>query len=360
MCILNHCVMKTSSIMKYAVGIDVAKKDFKCCISTIDASQQVEVKATSHFECNLRGYEAFFKWVGRHHKTEEPIVYCMEATGIYHEYLALFLHDRGCYVSVVLPTLSKRYLQSSGNKSKNDKIDAVGLAQMAAEKALSSWQPFSKDIYTLRQMTRLIEDLNQQRTSLRNQLHALKHSMYEMSELEAALKDVLVVVEGKIKELKKKVETTIKADEKLWPRFQNLLSIKGVGTYTLAVIVAETNGFELFDNIAQLTSYAGYDVVQNQSGQYKGRSRISKRGNSHIRRALHMPSLNMVRYRVPTLYPLYERVVDRTKMKMKGIVAVQRKLLGIIYTLWKRQEIFDPHKMKVATQMVATLDELHV
>ncbi len=40
---------------------------------------------------------------------------------------------------------------------------------------------------------------------------------------------------------------------------------------------------------------------------------------------------------------LYQRVVDRTGIKMKGYVAVQRKLLVLIYTLWKKDMEFDPN-----------------
>jgi acyl-coenzyme A synthetase/AMP-(fatty) acid ligase len=39
---------------------------------------------------------------------------------------------------------------------------------------------------------------------------------------------------------------------------------------------------------------------------------------------------------------LYERVFNNTKQKMKGYVAVQRKLLIMIYTLWKKNEKYDP------------------
>ncbi len=37
---------------------------------------------------------------------------------------------------------------------------------------------------------------------------------------------------------------------------------------------------------------------------------------------------------------LYERVYERTGIKMKGVVAVQKKLLLIIYYLWKKNESF--------------------
>ena len=38
---------------------------------------------------------------------------------------------------------------------------------------------------------------------------------------------------------------------------------------------------------------------------------------------------------------LYERIYERSNIKMKGYTAVQKKLLIVIYTLWKKDEAFD-------------------
>ena len=109
---------------------------------------------------------------------------------------------------------------------------------------------------------------------------------------------------------------------------------------TAAVIIAETNGFCLFKNSKQLISYSGYDVVENQSGKRHGRTKISKKGNSRIRRILFMPAFNVVKYKVPPFYQLYERTLTKHNIKMKSYVAVQKKLLTTIYALWKKNEYF--------------------
>mgnify|MGYP000961798970 CR=1 FL=1 len=43
---------------------------------------------------------------------------------------------------------------------------------------------------------------------------------------------------------------------------------------TVAKILAETDGLELFENSKQLVSYAGYDVDENCSGKHKGKTKI--------------------------------------------------------------------------------------
>ena len=61
----------------------------------------------------------------------------------------------------------------------------------------------------------------------------------------------------------------------------------------------------------------------------------------HIRRALYFPALSVVKYHDEFTH-LFNRVYDRTRIKMKGYVAVQRKLLVLIYTLYKNNEAYDP------------------
>ena len=128
--------------------------------------------------------------------------------------------------------------------------------------------------------------------------------------------------------------------------------VKGLGIVTVATIIAETNGFVLFTSRGQLISYAGYDVVEKQSGtSVKGRTRISKKGNKFIRRALHFPAITTVKYETHFEH-LFDRIVDRSGIKMKGYVAVQRKLLVLIYTLFKNNKPYDPnyHNKEKETQ----------
>ena len=55
-----------------------------------------------------------------------------------------------------------------------------------------------------------------------------------------------------------------------------------------------------------------------------------------------MPSFTVTKYE-PHFRLLYERVFDRTKIKMKGYVAVQKKVLILIYTLWKNDLEYNPN-----------------
>ncbi|MEJ7740772.1 MAG: transposase [Chitinophagaceae bacterium] len=90
----------------------------------------------------------------------------MEPTGVYYEQGAMSLFNHGFTVAVVLPNKSKKYLQATGLKSKNNKIDAKGLRQMGAEQKLEPWRPMNEFFYALRALTRHHESLQNLRTIL--------------------------------------------------------------------------------------------------------------------------------------------------------------------------------------------------
>jgi transposase len=134
---INQNVMN----LKYSVGLDVSSKKINACMSIIDEKQKVAVKSTCVIANTLKGFESLKDWIGKHKKEEIPVVICMEATGIYHENCAYYLYEKGFSVSIILPNKAKKYLEAIGLKSKNDSIDAKGLAQMGAEQCLDKWQP---------------------------------------------------------------------------------------------------------------------------------------------------------------------------------------------------------------------------
>jgi transposase len=105
-------------------------------------------------------------------------------------------------------------------------------------------------------------------------------------------------------------------------------------------VIAETSGIALIKSGKQLTSYAGYDVVMKESGSYRGKTKISKKGNRHIRAVLHMPSMTCVRVN-PTLKPFYQSLNPTKAKPMIALVAVQRKLLILMFTLCKNEEYYD-------------------
>lgn len=327
--------------IRYGVGLDVSMEKFDACLSAIDLEGRVVIKSTTHFENNALGHCALVQWVQKHLKTAAPVSYAMEATGVYYEGLAFHLHQQGLRVSVVLPSRAQKYKQALGLRSKTDSIDARGLAQMACEQSLEPWQPMSRAFYELRTVTRHLEATNGEITRIKNQLHAQGFVVYQSREVLRALKQQLALLQKQKQQLIRRVHQIIEGDEELKRKCAQATRIKGLGELCWAVVVGETGGFALFDNIAQLVSYAGYDVVQDDSGKHRGPTRISKQGNGHLRRILHLPAFGVVRFGQPPFTTFYARLYARSKVKMKAYVAVQKKLLILIYTLWKKDVAFD-------------------
>lgn len=337
-------------MIRYSLGIDISMKTFHACLSVIDKQQGVKVKASRKFTNNASGFKELQNWIQKQYKQPDiPLQIVMEATGVYYEQCAMYLFKQGFTVAVVLPNKAKKYLQSTGLKSKNDKIDARGLAQMGAEQKLELWQPMDEFFYTLRALTRHHESLQSLKTNINNQLHADHAGMYANKKVGRQLNKLVDTIDKQILEIEKSVEGHIASDEKVQQKVKNIIKIKGVGIMTVATLLAETNGFLLFKNPPQLVSFCGYDVIENQSGKHTGKTRISKKGNRHIRRILHMPAFNVVRYKVAPFTQLFERTLSKHNIKMKSYVAVQKKILVIIYSLWKMDQPFDQNYCTKAT-----------
>ena len=119
-----------------------------------------------------------------------------------------------------------------------------------------------------------------------------------------------------------------------------MTTIPGIGFITVVTVAAETQGFDNFTSLRQLSSFAGYDIQLKESGKFKGKTKISKKGNSHIRRAMYMPSLSAIGHS-QTYKKIYNRLYEKKENGLIAGTAIQRKLLGLIYTLWKNDTEFE-------------------
>lgn len=331
-------------VIKQNVGVDISKDDFKVCFYQLSEDQRQSIKGTRTFNNTLKGFNEFSNWAEKRQTEGVPVRITMEATGVYYEQLVHFLNDKtGFHISVVLPNMSKAYAKSLNLKSKTDRVDAKMLGQMGLERGLPKWRPLSGNIFILKQLTRDRVSLLDEKTALSNKIHALGHSYRPHKEVVKRLKSRIKLIEKQIGQVEKQIIETLKKDLVLKERIDKVCQVKGLGLITVAGIVAETNGFALFTSRPQLTSYAGYDITEKESGSsVKGKTRISKKGNRFIRRALHFPALVAVKHE-PQFTQLFDRVLDRTAIKMKAYVAVQRKLLLLVYTLFNKNEAYDPN-----------------
>jgi len=127
-----------------------------------------------------------------------------------------------------------------------------------------------------------------------------------------------------------------------------ILSLKGIGPVTAAGLIGEVGDFTKFRTIAEVLKLAGLDLYEVSSGKHRGKLRISKRGRPLIRKLLYLAALSAVR-KGGVMYEWYQRALGRGMIKTKALVAVSRKLLGIIYALVRDHSVYVENYMKQKT-----------
>lgn len=324
-------------ITKQCVGIDVSKDSLEVKFKE-KSGKGIKVKGSGKFNNMSVGFIKLLEWCNKREKVEN-VVYVLEATGIYHEEVLYFLFDKGKKVSVELPQRIKYFAKSKGVKTKNDVIDSGVIADYGLERELKVWQPPGKGFKTLRDLSREHNTLSNSKSEVMNRLHAAKHSHDKNPRVIERLQSTIEFYTYQLDEIEKDIKTTVNADRELCAKIKKVTTIKGVALMTVVKVIAETGGFYLFQNINQLICYAGLDVVENQSGNHTGKTWISKKGNANLRTALYMPALSAIRFN-EKMKSFNERIMKTHSYKKQGIVAVMRKLLILIYTLWKKDEEF--------------------
>ncbi len=123
-----------------------------------------------------------------------------------------------------------------------------------------------------------------------------------------------------------------------------LLGIDGIGIISAASFLAETGDPMRFDKPRQIHRLAGYDLVENSSGQNKSGTSISKRGRKQLRALLYRMAMVMVASN-SELKQLYLYLRTRLKNPLKGkqaLIVVSKKIVTIIYQMMKTRTEYKP------------------
>jgi len=328
------------AISKQCIGIDISKATFTACLCQRSDDGGLAFSKTVDFSNDTKGFNQFLRWAKGGIARDAALVFLMEATGVYYENLAHHLYKIKKRVHVVLPNTSKHYFSSLNIKTKTDAVDARILSQFGVERTHKAWSPPPPVLLQLRNLTRYHVQLQEQKTALGNIKHSKDCSHDVQIFILKSNKKLIAEIDKEIGRCIGEINRLVKSAVDFHKKIEKLATIKGIGMITMVTILAETMGFEQFGSAKQLVSYAGYDVVQRESGtSVKGKTRISKKGNRYIRNALYFPAMVACRYN-PLLKEAYMRIIQKKSSKMIGQVAIQRKLLILMYTLWKNDTVF--------------------
>lgn len=342
----------------HQVGIDVSKNKLNVALLLAPGFSKRKSKVVSN---KPEGFQSLIEWLQRQVKDQKTFRFIMEATGTYHQALALFLHGHGFEVCVVNPALIKYFGESMAARTKTDEKDCVIIAHYGAKMNPKPWTPPPPQYRALEQLLRRLDQLDKMIRQEKNRLEALGSGLAD-GDVFDSIENTLSHFDKEYKELSKKIQDHLDRHPDLKEDMNLLTSIPGVGKKTALRMTSVLGGGTRFASARQFAAYLGLTPKQNQSGIFQGKTSLSKMGPSALRKALYMPSIVACR-RNPDVKALYERLLKAGKTKMSAIGAAMRKMAHLTFGVLKNRQtyrtslvpILEPEVGKKANPLVVGL-----
>ena len=316
--------------MKGWVGIDVAKESLEVVLLREQDEQHTNVPNTA------QGFRTLHHFLKKRCRGGAQV--CLEATGLYGDGVAEFLHQQGYRVSVVNPARIKAYGESLLRRNKTDRTDARLIAQFCRTQQPEGWTPLPAEVKELRALLRHLDDLQSMCHQEQNRLKAGETS----ATVRAQLEQHITFLQQQMTQLNQQIEDHFDQHPDLKQQRKLLTSIPGIGDLTAGRLLAEVRDIRAFDSGRQLAAFVGVTPRQHQSGTSVRRaSHISKQGHGALRAALYLPALTAKRCN-PLIQPLVQRLRERGHSERSILLAAMRKLLHLVYGILKSGKPFDP------------------
>lgn len=321
------------------VGVDISKRSFDAAVSD---------GRTRRFDNDAAGHHAFVTWL------RKPARVVVEATGTYGLDLALALHaEPRCEVMVANPRLVKGFAKALAQRSKTDAAGAKTILAFAERMPFEPWSPPEPALVELRAMARRIADLTVERAREKNRLAALRssgaHSRLVANDVGVNLRHLA----RRIDRMVEQAVALIQAHAALAEAYGHLTSVRGIAAKSAVAILPELLVLPADMSPKQWVTHAGLDPREHESGtSVRGRTRISKVGSVHLRRALYMPAVVSARTE-PRVRAFYEELLARGKKPQVAHVAVMRKLLHSIHGMLRHGADFDGERFRAMPREMA-------
>lgn len=317
------------------VGVDIAKKTFDAALP-LDGPGKYRTKAK--LANDPAGFRVFFDWL---HKHAPDAAICMEATGIYHEALAIALVREGFVVYVVNPSQIAAYAKSELSRTKSDRTDAkliarFGVAQTQLTRSLQPWVPPTPAQRRLRALVHRLNDLEGMRQMEANRLDVSDATVVP------SIEQVIATLEAQIQAVRKEISDHVDSDPDLRRDRELLVSIPGIGDTTAAYLLGCLGDMRRFAEPGKLDAFVGLNPSIRESGHWKGKTMLSRLGSAVLRAKLFMPAMVAVKH-CARLRAFYERLTARGKPRKLAIAAAMRKLLHIAWGVVRSGRPFDPN-----------------
>jgi transposase len=335
---------------RYYIGMDLHKLSTTFCV--LDKEGRLIQEATVK-TCKEEIKKII---VGLGKKKELELV--VEPVSQSHCYID-FLESLGVNVTLCHPT--KVQAIASG-KAKTDKIDARILADLLRTNMIPTAYHPPKEIRLWRELSRARNDLVEEQTAMKNQIHALlfrngleyskakiwtgvgmkwlkeiKFDRIFKLKLDSKL-NILESLKKEIKILEKEIEATVKVTRSM----ELLCTIPGISKVTAIMIMSEIGEISRFPNERKLHSYAGLVPVIRSSGGRISYGHISKAGSKYLRYILVQVAQHqkVLKHKIGLKW-FYDGLIAKNKSTKTATVATARKLLTIVYKVLKENRPFE-------------------
>ena len=260
----------------------------------------------------------------------------MEASGHYHQMLAHMAHAAGMVVYVLNPQLIKHYGRAVGMRGKTDRLDAQLIARyvLREHSKLRIWEPPAPGADAL---SRLLV----RRQALVNARQMLAQSLSGLAELKAPRQALMASFKRMLTQVELLIRTEIARVPAMAALHRRLISSVGIGPIVAAQLVASLSALR-FTRADSFIAYTGLDPRPDDSGQRRGRRRLSKRGHGLLRCLLY--NAGMAAARSKLFKPTYLQLRDRGLQSTEAIVILARKLARIAFALYQSGTTFDAQR----------------
>lgn len=269
-------------------------------------------------------------------------LFCMENTGIYCNHLIQYLN--GIEANIVVENPMKIKNSTGIARGKNDKIDAIRIAQYALKNNddLKKWTPRRDVVLQLMRLSairnRLVTIANMLRTPLKEAHTFVSEADYTSST--HACKKSSEAIGKDIKQTQKYIDRLINSDNRLKNLKNLIMSVPGIGPITATQIIISTNEFQDINNPKKFASYAGVAPFKNESGAFARKARVSHIANKKMKTLLHISAWAAVRTNEELKTYYLRKTQEQGKSKMATLNAIRNKLILRVFACVKEKRRF--------------------
>ena len=261
----------------------------------------------------------------------------MEATNTYHELVATLAAAQGLQVVVLDPRRSWHYARAIGQRGKADRPDTRLLARYGAHewRKLRLWLPPTEGNARLAKLLA-------RRAKLMRAKVALGQSLATVAELRTLRTETQRALQRMIERLDLLILKAAQQPE-LASLHRLLQTIVGVGPLVAAQLAQALTRLP-WERCEAFIAHTGLDPRPRDSGQHRGRRRITKHGPPMLRHLLFMAAMSASK--TALWKPAYKALRDRGLKSTEALVVLARRIARIAFAIARSGQPFDPQRLK--------------